>query len=1005
MRHICILITLLAVLLPNLATGADYPQRRRLLVLDSYHPGYAWSDSILEGLYDSLDSTKNELNLYLEYMDTKHHHSDAYFEKLRALYHLKYNDLHFDLIAACDDNAVKFLLRYQEELFPETPVFFCGINDSQTLSLATQMGMKGIFEQWRDKENIDLALELFPQTTTIAVIADRTSTGKGGVRRIQRLQPGFADRVDFVYVATHSIEQIEQSLAELPENTVILFTVLFRTDDEHWFSYKRGTEVVAAMTDKPIFVISDFSVVPGVIGGHVVSGYHQGEALGDMIKETILENRPETHFKRTTSLDTKLFDYQGLRRFGIPSSRLPEGSVIINKPFSFYDAYTIWIWLTVLFISLETLLIVLFALNRRHLKKAQHEVEQTNERLDLAIRGTEQALFYWDVPRNIVVFKYFWKDILGYDRELPHPTITEWHHEHIHPEDGQGVEAARMEHLQGKTPYYEQEFRARKADGSWCWLIVRGKVIEKDRDGAPLQVTGTLRDITQRKGAEQKQQRLVAALEQSEEAIAICDTSGEILSINNAFAEFYHVDPDTIRSTPIWDIDGVFKTEPMWANLEQDKGWRKHIKRSLGEGQTCDLELKASPIKDDRGKTMCHIFSHRDITRETELESQLRQAQKMEAIGQLAGGIAHDFNNLLQVILGYTSKVFAELGMDADNRGRLEKITDASKKAANLVRQLLIFSRRDMVSRQAIDANDVIKEVLGLLKRTLGEQVVMEFSPEPSLPLIEADANQLHQIVMNLCVNARDAMPQGGTISISTARANLTPEFVSDHPWARHGSFVRIEVRDTGSGMPPEVREHIFEPFFTTKETGKGTGLGLATVYGIVKSHEGLIHVDSEPGKGTSFRIYLRTTEVREPERTPEAAPRCESPSCSATILMAEDDDMVRSLTMEVLEDAGYTILEAANGAEAVELFKANRDRIDLVLLDVIMPQMSGQQAWEKIHAIRPDLPVIFSSGYSFNELKENTLIAEKGRLIQKPYTPDRLMDVIAKTLASSPNR
>jgi CheY-like chemotaxis protein len=310
-----------------------------------------------------------------------------------------------------------------------------------------------------------------------------------------------------------------------------------------------------------------------------------------------------------------------------------------------------------------------------------------------------------------------------------------------------------------------------------------------------------------------------------------------------------------------------------------------------------------------------------------------------------------------------------------------------------------------MVAQQIIDANKVIRDVLDLLKRTIGEQIAITFAPAPSLPLIKADPGQLHQIMMNLCVNARDAMPQGGIIFIRTSHVCMVPQFVQDHSWSRQGNFVCIEVRDTGIGITPQIREHIFEPFFTTKEIGKGTGLGLATVYGIVKSHAGLIYVDTEPGRGTSFQIYLPTTQEKEEKQTISAEATCQLPPCPATILMAEDDDMVRSLALEVLEDAGYTVIEAVDGAEAVELFKEHRDSIDLVLLDVIMPKMSGQQAWEKIHEISPDLPVIFSSGYSFNELKKNTLIAEKGRLIQKPYTPDQLMDTIAKTLALTSNR
>jgi len=973
----------------------------KILILNSYHQGYAWTDSIVQGIIDALSRGGKKVSINLEYMDTKHYSSPAYFEKLRNLYAFKYKNIHFDLILASDDNALTFLINHKDKLFPRTQILFCGINDPANMRKANDMGMIGIFEDWNAKATIDLALKLFPKTRYLAVLADRTTTGKAGEEHIRLLETSYKGIVHFLYVTPANLLEIQRALTDLPPDTVILHTVFFGADGQ-WVSPDQAQSDILRATKVPVFVVSDFSVVPGVIGGFVVSGYYQGEAAGELAQNMLFSSKLPPKSTMIQALQPPMFDYAGLQKFGIKASDLPADSLILNKPTSFYATYALWIWLTVLFVLFETTLIILFVFNRVYLKKVQKEVIAGKERLDLVIRGTEQGLLYWDIPANAISFKYLWKEILGHSLK-PSPTSLEEWETNIHPDDKNRLDKVRSDHLQGLTPFYEIELRVKTAEDTWCWIHGKGKIVEHHKDGSPKQVAVILHNITPRKKAEAEQLRLVSALEQSEEAIAITDTNGNILYINQSFAQFYHVTPDTVLHTPIGKIGHIFRQEKLWNDLKANITWRKHITYharnvSLENGTISDLEFKTAVIRDAQEETVSYIFALRDISREATLEGQLRQSQKMEAIGQLAGGIAHDFNNLLQVILGYTSRILEKGHLDPDTSRQMEKISHASSRAAALVRQLLIFSSRDRSTTELVDFNELIADVLTLLKRTLGEQIHITFNPSSALALIWADAGQIHQILMNLCVNARDAMPDGGTISITTEHVCLDQPFVKAHPWAHQGNFVRMVFKDTGKGMTPEIQEHMFEPFFTTKETGKGTGIGLATVYGIVQSHGGLIHVDSLPGQGTTIFIYMQqAAELQKPKTL--ISKGTTRGSVTATILVAEDDEMVRALTIEILEHTGYTVISAADGEEAIQKFHRHHKKIDLVMLDVIMPKKTGQQVWEEVHTTRPDLPVLFSSGYSFTELKENALFSQNGQLIQKPYTPNVLLETIVDIL------
>lgn len=390
-----------------------------------------------------------------------------------------------------------------------------------------------------------------------------------------------------------------------------------------------------------------------------------------------------------------------------------------------------------------------------------------------------------------------------------------------------------------------------------------------------------------------------------------------------------------------------------------------------------------------------------DITNRLSLESQLRQAQKMESIGQLAAGIAHDFNNMLTIIQGHAGRLMARADVAADQFSSAQAIHFASERAAGLTRQLLMFSRKNVVQLKPLDLRDIVGNLSQMLIRVLGETIHLEYDPPAELPPVEGDAGMIEQIIMNLCVNARDAMEKGGTLTISLNPVVIKEDKVPLHPDARPGQFVCLRVWDTGCGMDQSTLEHIFEPFFTTKEVGKGTGLGLATVYGCVKQHEGWIEVVSAVGKGTSFSIYLPSSGEVVEDSEVTSDPTAFIRGGSETVLIVEDEPVLRDLANLILQEYGYTIYEAGSGPEALDIWARHKGEIDLLLTDMVMPQhISGVELAEKLLLQKPTLKVVFVSGYTVDDISTKFLRRHNHALfLQKPYNRINLAQTVRHAL------
>jgi two-component system, cell cycle sensor histidine kinase and response regulator CckA len=417
-------------------------------------------------------------------------------------------------------------------------------------------------------------------------------------------------------------------------------------------------------------------------------------------------------------------------------------------------------------------------------------------------------------------------------------------------------------------------------------------------------------------------------------------------------------------------------------------------------GETFVLEKSITPLRDATGQITHYISTGRDITDQRRLESQLQQAQKMDAIGRLAGGVAHDFNNLLMVISAYAELTLDALPADPSTREKVEEIIKAARRAADLTRQLLAFGRKQMQSLQLLDLNSVLREIGKMLPRLIGEDIQIVIVPGQDLDRVEADPVQIEQIVLNLAANARDAMPGGGKLTIETRNVEVNESSRERHPMMPAGDYVLLSVADSGMGIPQEHLAHIFEPFYTTKDEGKGTGLGLATVYGIVKQNGGFVWVNSEPDFGTSFDIYLHKAAGREAHQAATSDLR-ESPRGCETLLLVEDEGALRESAREFFVRRGYTVLAAANGEEAIQMSREYCGPIALMISDVVMPRMSGPNLAARLAAERPLMKVLFVSGYAESTILRHGKIEASACLLQKPFGLNTLASKVREVLGA----
>jgi two-component system, cell cycle sensor histidine kinase and response regulator CckA len=643
-------------------------------------------------------------------------------------------------------------------------------------------------------------------------------------------------------------------------------------------------------------------------------------------------------------------------------------------------------------------------------ERATDALRLAQERLEHVLSSSPAVLFTLRLGGGTAGLNLEWissnvERILGYT--VDEAMVSNHFSTHLHPDDSERVlaELAQLP-LKGLV---EQEYRFRDKAGVYRWLRAELRLL-RDAAGTPTEVVGSWSDVGTRKAAElqliesERQYRLLFQNNPHPTFVVDSETLA-FLAVNDAAVRHYGYSRDEFLALTAADIRPPDELPALKRAIEgaekehvpsQSLGLLKHRKK---DRTIIEVDIAASGIT-FLGRRAWLVLAT-DVTEKRGLENQLGQAQKMEAVGQLAGGVAHDFNNLLGVITGYSELLLRGPQLGERDRRRLEQIAKAADSAASLTRQLLAFSRKQMLQPTVLDLNEILGNVEKMLRRLIGEDIEFITECEPAIGRVRADAGQIEQVIMNLAVNARDAMPKGGRLTLRTGNAELEDAATRNRPDVAPGRYVVLSVADTGHGMEAATQAHIFEPFFTTKEPGRGTGLGLATVYGIVKQSGGHLEVHSEPGRGTTFAIYLPRIDAE--VEAPTAKPASRPPRGTETILLLEDDDALRALVGEVLEDAGYTVLQGATPAEALALAQQHAGAIHALLTDVVLPGVSGPELASQLAASRPEMRVLFMSGYTDAAIGDRGLLSAQTAFIHKPFTTDALLHKLRAVLDTAP--
>lgn len=917
--------TLLGGTALSATVSEDRSRAPKIFVLHSYHQEYPWTRDEHIGFVQTLTKTYSLDGSLVtsEHLDSKRIAlTDEYTDFFRSYLRTKYRGYQPDLVFCTDDDALRFMHRYKSEIFPTAPVVFCGVNSATLMDSVDRRQYCGVREAKEILPNIRLVQQAKPDLSEILLVGDASSTyqaiRKATETQVRRVFPDLR----FEFLASQRLSRLRAQLAARRRGVVLLTTIGgFQDEAGAVVPLERAIATIVGAGDFVVVSMEDVYLSGGVVGGYVTSGVSQGRAAATLAARILRGELPHSIPLVRQSPNAYMFDYRHLPKLALSLDRLPAGSVVLNRPSSFYRRYMLQIWLVIAFCVLQSVVIMLMARAISLRRRAERALRRSQEELELR------------------------------------------------------VDARTAELAQSNAKLSQEVVERRQIEGA----------LRRERDNAQryLDVAATMFLVIR-----------------SDETVGLVNKRGcELLERDEA--EIVGVNwfdiflPTTIRET----VRTVFKQIVKHGAAREPDSLEYYDNVVLTKsGRERVIKWHNTLLKDEQGKVEGVLSAGEDVTEQKLLAAQLRQAQKMEAIGTLAGGIAHDFNNILASLMGYAVLARDQLDDTAEHRqvrSDLGVVLTAAERAKELVKQILTFSRHKERQFAPTKLSGIVKEALKLLRASVPSTVDIHEQIEVASGAVHADPGQIHQVVVNLCANASQAMEEHGGV----LRVEVSPIEVHDHDQASllglsPGPYVRLCISDTGCGMDRETVERIFEPYFTTKELSaeRGSGLGLAVVHGIVEAHGGRVAVESEPGAGTTVSVYLPAAATVEQEGTNTTTDRDGEPTGgSERILFVDDERAIVKMAQRGLSRLGYDVTGLTSSSAALQAFEASPHSFDLVITDQTMPQMAGLELSRRLLAIRPDIPIVLCTGHSSLVSDATAKEAGIGQFVLKPVAPEVL--------------
>jgi PAS domain S-box-containing protein len=1046
--------TLMALMLAAVEIShSKAAHKHRVLLISSYHPAFPTFFEQINGIKTVL--REPDVKLDIEFMDSKRFFDEDNLNNFyTSLEHKLAQVSPYDAIIVSDDNALHFVVEHQAELFPETPIVFLGVNNvAFALEQNETPYITGVIERVSTRDTIDLMLSLPPHPTKIYAIVDDTPSGQGDIETFRAVTNEYPDATFSELSLTDlSFSEFTAELNQLETDSAVLLLSAYRDRTGEALDFDDSLQLIRSNSNVPLYHLWYHGMGSGILGGKLISHYEQGKTAALIAKQILGGTPVDTIPVIEESPNRYIFDFNEMTRFGMTEDNLPANSLIVNMPESLYQTYKTLIWSVLGVISVLLILIVLLSINILKRRQIERKLRASEQKYRTYVDSAPYGVFVTNIQGQTIDVNDTATQITGYSKNnLLQLDIDEL------MASFQNNGYRNLQSVTDSQPM-SAELRLTRPDGAEYYMSIDAVKLPGD------QVLAYWNDITTRKQAEEDlRQRnrqlnlinqIIAASAAEVETQALLGTVCRELAyafdvpqaaaalINNdrisaqVVAEYRTNDrPSGLKHTiPVAD-------NPTYAYLFQHKkpliiaNARTDLRLSIinelvNEREIGSLLIIPLIIEDEVIGSLGvdslepNHFSQSDITlaqsvasqvsgalaraklmeERQKLEERYHHAQRMESLGRLTGGVAHDFNNLLTAINGFAEMIQSQLPPEHSTQPMLRNILNSGNRAADLVRQLLAFSRKQIIEPQILDLNTILTDLEKMLRRIIGENISLETRLQPGIWPIKMDPTQMEQVVLNLVVNSRDAMPDGGKLIIDTFNQTLVEHHMPPKLEIEPGDYVGLSIRDTGNGIADEILEHIFEPFFTTKEQGKGTGLGLATVYGIVKQNDGDIQIQSIPGMGAHFTIYLPRNKGFQNSANQSTSWKA-TPGGSETVLVVEDDSLVRTFLCRVLKMQGYNLLEATTGEEALQVAEERSGIIDLLVTDVIMPGMNGKLLSEKFSKIYPNSPVLFTSGYTDEYISTHGVLEPGFHFLQKPVSPGLLAQKVRELLDSTASK